>query len=183
MSLLRGAMWSQELNRKAEINAIAFQIVVGKGPGASDRFVYLLRPQVRPFTAPTGCGSLLQANGGCGKGGHTIFGKNYQIAIDFYLFNGSYPAASNVRSEVYEVAHRFNLFRRRVEGILQGGKKQQIRKKMSGRGTNRSIVGQSRFYRDIWSPYPNILDSLFLTIPLYYLFNTENFILREALIL
>ncbi|EMP35710.1 hypothetical protein UY3_07117 [Chelonia mydas] len=40
----------------------------GKAPGGPDRFVYLLRPQVRLIAAPTDRGSPLQANVGHGKG-------------------------------------------------------------------------------------------------------------------
>ncbi|EMP33316.1 Calsyntenin-2 [Chelonia mydas] len=39
----------------------------GKAPSGLGRFVYLPHPQVQPIVAPTGRGSLLQANGGCGK--------------------------------------------------------------------------------------------------------------------
>ncbi|EMP28127.1 Growth arrest-specific protein 2 [Chelonia mydas] len=37
--------------------------LLGKDPGGLARFVYLPRPQVRPIAAPSGRGSLLQANG------------------------------------------------------------------------------------------------------------------------
>ncbi|EMP25846.1 RNA-binding protein 14 [Chelonia mydas] len=47
-------------------------VVKGKAPGGPDQFVNLLHLQLRPIAAPTGCGSLLQANGGCGKGGQHV---------------------------------------------------------------------------------------------------------------
>ncbi|EMP39260.1 hypothetical protein UY3_03501 [Chelonia mydas] len=39
----------------------------GKSAGGPGRFVYLQRLQVRPITAPTGCGLPFQANGGFRK--------------------------------------------------------------------------------------------------------------------
>ncbi|EMP34338.1 hypothetical protein UY3_08507 [Chelonia mydas] len=44
----------------------------GKALGGPGQFVYLLCPQVRPITVPTGRSSQLQANGGYRKGGQHI---------------------------------------------------------------------------------------------------------------